>query len=60
MVGLITRLSLLAKNVTAFKSGKVAKSGNAASAKLTRPFGVETFPFFAKKAGFPSEKVDVS
>ena len=30
MVGLITRLSLLAKNLTAFKSGKVAKSGNAA------------------------------
>jgi len=30
MVGLITRLSLLAKNLTAFKFGKVAKSGNAA------------------------------
>jgi len=29
MVGLITRLSLLAKNLTAFKFGKVAKSGNA-------------------------------
>jgi len=31
MVGLITRLSLLAKNLTAFKYGKVAKSGNADS-----------------------------
>ena len=30
MVGLITRLSLLAKKLTAFKFGKVAKSGNAA------------------------------
>ena len=30
MIGLITRLSLLAKNLTAFKFGKVAKSGNAA------------------------------
>ena len=30
MVGLITRLSLLAKNLTTFKFGKVAKSGNAA------------------------------
>jgi len=29
MIGLITRLSLLAKNLTAFKFGKVAKSGNA-------------------------------
>jgi len=29
MVGLITRLSLLAKNLIAFKFGKVAKSGNA-------------------------------
>ena len=30
MVKLITRLSLLAKNFTAFKFGKVAKSGNGA------------------------------
>jgi len=29
MVGLITRLSLLLKNLTAFKFGEVAKSGNA-------------------------------
>jgi len=28
MVGLITRLSLLLKNLTAFKIGEVAKSGN--------------------------------
>ena len=34
MVGLITRLSLLAKNLTAFKYGKVAKSGNAESDQL--------------------------
>jgi len=29
MAGLITRLSLLLKNLTAFKFGEVAKSGNA-------------------------------
>jgi len=29
MVGLITMLSLLVKNLTAFKVGEVAKSGNA-------------------------------
>jgi len=29
-VGLITRLSLLAKNLAAFKFGKVTKSGDAA------------------------------
>jgi len=29
MAGLITRLSLLAKNLTALKFGKVTKSGNA-------------------------------
>jgi len=33
MVGSITRLSLLVKNLTAFKFGKVAKSGNAARFK---------------------------
>jgi len=37
MVGLITRLSLQLKNITAFKFGEVAKSGNArlSSAKVT-------------------------
>jgi len=38
MVGLITRFSLLAKNFTAFKYGKVAKSGNAVGKRL-RSFG---------------------
>jgi len=33
MIGLITRLSLLAKTLTTFKFGKVVKSGNAASTK---------------------------
>jgi len=36
MVGLITRLSLLAKILTAFKFGKVAKSGNVDSRSAVR------------------------
>jgi len=37
MVGLITRLSLLVKNLTAFKFGEVAKSGNAALKRIFTP-----------------------
>ena len=33
MVGLITRLSLMVKNLIVLKSGKVAKSGNAGGAQ---------------------------
>jgi len=42
MVGLITRLSLLAKNLTAFKFGKVAKSGNADVMNGRRRYNVKT------------------
>jgi len=63
MVGLITRISLLAKNLTAFKFGKVAKSGNAAcnaSMKRLERNPVRNSIIFEIFESFPDTEIEYS